>query len=129
MQDFIMRLAATPATTTSAVPTVTIPSFTPFESTSELWKGYWARFNTSVGANSIPKKVAQVFLTNQTTTVYKLLNSLAGQQMLSEDINKPTMEEIAAFMEGQFDHSNSSSKRDSSSGWTRNASLVRQFRR
>jgi hypothetical protein len=33
---------------------VSIPSFTAFESTSELWKDYWARFNTFVKANSVP---------------------------------------------------------------------------
>ena len=57
-----------------------------------------------MGANSIPKeKVAQSFLTNQTTTVYKLLSTLAGQQMPSKDINKLTMEEITASTESQFD--------------------------
>ena len=53
-------------------------------------------------ANSVPKeKVAQVFLTNQTMPAYKLLTTLAGQQMPSKDINKLTME-ITAFMDSQF---------------------------
>ena len=55
MQKLIMHLAATPATTTSAVPTVNISRFTPFDSTSELSKDYWARANTFVSANFIPK--------------------------------------------------------------------------
>ena len=42
MPNFIMGLAATPATTTSAVPSVSIPSFTPFDSASELWEEHCA---------------------------------------------------------------------------------------
>ena len=57
-----------------------IPSFASFDPTSELWKDYKARFETFVGANSIPEaKYAQVFLTNQFPTLYKLLDTLAGQ--------------------------------------------------
>ena len=41
-------------------------SFQPFDSTSELWTDYLARFRTFVTANSIPdNKQAQIFLTNQ----------------------------------------------------------------
>ena len=59
--------------------TASIPNFSPFDSTSELWKDYWDRFNTYIGANSIPEeKRAQVFLTNQTPVTYKLLCSLAS---------------------------------------------------
>ena len=44
-----------------------MPSFAPFDPTTELWKDYRARFDTFAGANSIPDgKMAQVFLTNQT---------------------------------------------------------------
>ena len=49
MQDLIMRLAATPATPVSAVLIVSIPCFRLFDSTSELRKDYWARFNMFVG--------------------------------------------------------------------------------
>ena len=54
-----------------SIPRASIPSFSPFDSTSELWSDYWARFQTFVNANSIPvDKVAQVFLTNQTKVTY-----------------------------------------------------------
>ena len=47
------------------------PSFSPFDSNSELWTDYYARFKTFLGAHSIPEvKQAQVFLTNQSSTVY-----------------------------------------------------------
>ena len=59
-------------------PAASVPSFTAFDSTSELWRDYLARFHTFVEANSIPaEKIAQVFLTNQTNATY---NTLAGQQ-------------------------------------------------
>ena len=70
-----------PATATAATfPTMmSIPNFAHLDSTSELWKDYWARFNTVTGANSVrEEELAHVFLTSQTTTVYKLLSTLAG---------------------------------------------------
>ena len=85
-------------------PAASVPSFAPFDPTSELWKDYWAWFHTSVGANSIPEeKTAQVFLTNKTTTTYKLLCTLAGQPAPPQDINRLTMEDIAKVMKTQFD--------------------------
>ena len=84
--------------------TASIPNFTPFDSTAELWKDYWDRFNTFIGANSIPEeKRAQVFLTNQTPVTYKLLCSLASQQTPPRDINQLTIGEIEGFMKAQFD--------------------------
>ena len=54
-------------------------SFQPFDSTSELWTDYLARFRTFVTANSIPdNKQAQIFLTNQSNSVYKMLKQLSG---------------------------------------------------
>eukprot|EP00914_Ancora_sagittata_P022662 GHVO01044975.1.p1 GENE.GHVO01044975.1~~GHVO01044975.1.p1 ORF type:complete len:278 (+),score=45.87 GHVO01044975.1:510-1343(+) len=77
------------------------PTFAPFDATAELWTDYWARFCTFTGANSVPDdRKAQVFLTNQTSTVYKLL---ASQQTPPKDINKLTMDEIVNFMKDQFD--------------------------
>ena len=32
-------------------PVVAIPSFVPFDSSSEIWSDYWARFLTFIGAN------------------------------------------------------------------------------
>ncbi|KFD62340.1 LOW QUALITY PROTEIN: hypothetical protein M514_25463 [Trichuris suis] len=77
-----------------------LPSFAAFEATSVLWKDYWARFKTFAGANSIPEdKLAQVFLSNQATAIFKLLSTLAGQQSPPKDINELTMDDIAKFME------------------------------
>uniref|UniRef100_A0A5S6Q4R9 Uncharacterized protein n=1 Tax=Trichuris muris TaxID=70415 RepID=A0A5S6Q4R9_TRIMR len=74
--SFLGPVSATPPAVASSV-----PSFPAFDPTSELWKEYWARFKTFAGANSIPaEKLAQVFLTNQTTTTFKLLSTLAFQQ-------------------------------------------------
>ena len=100
-------------------------SFQPFDSTSELWTDYLARFRTFVTANSIPdNKQAQIFLTNQSNSVYKMLSNLAAQQqpvtnqsnsvykMLSnlaaqqqpvKSIHELTMNDIQTFMAEQFD--------------------------
>ena len=66
------------ATTTKgahlSVASGSIPKFAPFDASVELWKHCLVQFTTFVGANSIPdEKIAQVFLTNQSTTTYKLL--------------------------------------------------------
>ena len=51
-----------------------VASFQPFDSTSELWTDYLARFQTFVNANSIPdNKQAQIFLTNPSNSVYECL--------------------------------------------------------
>ena len=66
-------------------------SFQPFDSTSELWTDYLARFRTFVTANSIPdNKQAQIFLTNQSNSVFKSIHEL-------------TMNDIQTFMAEQFD--------------------------
>ncbi|KAK7091479.1 hypothetical protein V1264_009152 [Littorina saxatilis] len=89
-----------PITTQAAA----IPSFVAFDATSELWPDYWSRFCTFVVANSVPEqRKAQVFLTNQTATVYKQLANLATQQNPPKDINSLTMDEIVKFMKEQFD--------------------------
>ena len=59
--------------------TAALPSFSAFNSASELWTDYWSRFNTFAEAHSVPsEKRASVFLTNQTPVT--LLTNLAGQQ-------------------------------------------------
>ena len=89
---------------TSKPPVVAIPSFVPFDSSSELWSDYWARFVTFIGANSVPDdRAAQIFLTNQSKVTYKLLGNLASQQTPPKDVNALTLDEIAAFMKTQFD--------------------------
>ena len=85
-------------------PAASVPSFASFESTLELWRHYLTRFHTFVGANSITRrKIAQVFMTNKTTTTYKLLCTLSGQQSPPRDINSLTMDDIANFMQTQLD--------------------------
>ena len=79
-------------------------SFQPFDSASELWTDYLARFRTFVTANSIPdNKQAQIFLTNQSNSVYKMLSNLAAQQQPVKSIHELTMNDIQTFMAEQFD--------------------------
>ena len=79
-------------------------SFQPFDSTSELWTDYLARFRTFVTANSIPdNKQAQIILTNQSNSVYKMLSNLAAQQQPVKSIHELTMNDIQTFMAEQFD--------------------------
>ena len=89
------------------VPTVThvsTPNFSPFDSTSELWVDYWSRFCTFAKAHSIPdERLAQVFLTNQTSTIYKMLFNLAAQETPPKEIHTLTMKEIQDHMKVQFD--------------------------
>ena len=81
-----------------------IASFQPFDSTSELWTDYLARFRTFLTANSIPdNKQAQIFLTNQSNSVYKMLSNLAAQQQPVKSIHELTMNDIQTFMAEQFD--------------------------
>ena len=93
----------TPATVVASAP----PTFSPIDSTSELWTDYYARFKTFLGAHSIPpEKRPQAFLTNQTATVYKLLSNLAAQAQPTKNINDLTMDEIVYFMQDQYDPKN-----------------------
>ena len=80
-----------------------MPSFALFEPTTALWKDYQARFDTFAGANSTSEgKMAQVFLTNQTVTTYKLLETLASQQAMPKSVNDLTMKDIQRFMDEQY---------------------------
>ena len=87
-----------------AVTWVTVtPTFAPFDSTSELWKDYWSQFLTFMGAHAVSDdRKAQVFLTNQSSTVYKLLSNLAAQGTLPMEINDLTMDQIVVYMKVQF---------------------------
>jgi hypothetical protein len=81
-----------------------IPPFVTFDPSTELWTDYLSRFNTFVEANAVPeKRRAQVFLTNQSSTIYKQLVNLAAQQATPKDVNKLTLEEIIEFMKEQYD--------------------------
>ena len=80
-----------------------VPSFTAFDSTAELWTDYYSRFLTFIKAHSVPEtKIAQIFLTDQTVSVYKLLQSLASQQQPPININEFDMETLAQFMAEQY---------------------------
>lgn len=104
VQALVTQAGKTMAPVTQPPAAAATPSFTPFDSTSELWADYWARFCTFAGANSVPDdKKAQVFLTNQSAATYKMLSNLAAQQTPTKDINQLTMEEIVSFMKSQFD--------------------------
>ncbi len=104
LDALIARLAATPGGAIVTYPAASIPTFTLFDSSAKLWKGYLARFSTFAGAHSLPKeKMAQVFLTIQTTNTYKLLYTLAEQQSPPKTDNALIMEDIAKFMDEQFD--------------------------
>ena len=80
--DAVMHLVKSldkPASTPVAASTSTTPNFVAFVSTSELWEDYWSRFNTFVKAHAVPEeRQAQVFLTNQSATIYKLLSNSAA---------------------------------------------------
>ena len=104
MEQLIARLGPPPKQIAGTQPAASIPNFMPFDSMSELWKDYLARFYTFAAANSIPEdKMAQVFLTNQTTANYKLLATLAGQQSPPRRINDLEMKDITTFMESHYD--------------------------
>jgi len=76
----------------------------PFDSTSELWKDYWSRFLTFTRAHAVPDdRKAQVFLTNQSSTVYKLLSNLAAQETPPREIDDLTMDQLVGYMKVQFD--------------------------
>ena len=81
--DVMMQLIRNPERNEQAT-TITACAFlkfSEFDSGTELWTDYWARFNTFVEANSVPKeRKAYVFLTNQSPVLYKLLTNLARQQ-------------------------------------------------
>ena len=95
------------ATTTKgahlSVASGSIPKFEPVDASVELWKYYLTQFTMFVPAKSFPnEKKVQVFLTNQSTTTYKLLCTMAGQQDPPEDINKLSIKSINPSMEQQY---------------------------
>lgn len=107
-QELIDKLLQKPAvggsTPVTVHSTASVPSFTAFDPTTELWEDYYARFCTFLGAHSVDTgKHAQIFLTNQSSTVYQLLVNLASQMATPKDINTLSMDEIETFMKQQYD--------------------------
>ncbi|RUS86700.1 hypothetical protein EGW08_005574 [Elysia chlorotica] len=84
-------------------PAITNTKFGEFDPSIELWADYWARFETFTKANAIPdERRAEIFLTNQTNSIYKLVKNLAQQQTPPRDVNNLTMAEIETYMADQF---------------------------
>ena len=80
------------------------PPFPAFDSTAELWKDYLLRFKTFVSTNSVPDdKLALVFLTNQTSDTYKLINNYASQQDTPATADNMKFGDIAEFMSQHYD--------------------------
>ena len=102
--EMMMKVMSQMSTNSTGSSSANTPSFAPFDPSSELWNDYLARFNTFLGAHSVPEeKQAQVFLTNQCSSIYKLLANLASQQSHPKDVNELSMKEIIEFMKDQFD--------------------------
>ena len=122
-------LAALTNSTQSVRKTVaTIPLFTPFDASNELWSDYWARFITFTGVHSMQEvKQAQVFLTNRTSVTYKLLINYASQLTPSKDINQLSIAEIVEHMTTQFTQHGTSSKNVTSSGLASNICQEKHF--
>ena len=79
-----------------------IPSFSAFDPMSELWTDYWSRFQTFLEAHAVPEsRQAKVFLSNQSAVSYKLIDNMARQLTLPQDINSLTLHDIAEFMKDQ----------------------------
>ena len=101
MMKVIEGFRQQPATSSESATSVTtaIPKFQPFDSTSELWTDYWKRFQTFSGANSVQEsKKAQIFLTNESNTVYKIPTNMASQLSPKKDINELSIDEIVEIM-------------------------------
>ena len=78
--------------------------FPAFDSTAELWKDCLLRFKTFVNANSVTgHKLALVFLTNQTSDTYKLVNNYASQQDTPTTAVNMKFSDIAEFMSQHYD--------------------------
>ena len=70
----------------------------------EQLKALQSEFRTFVTANFIPdNKQVQIFLTNQSNFVYKILNNLSAQQQPVKSIHELSMNDIQTFMAEQFD--------------------------
>ena len=80
--------------------TAALPSFSAFDSASELWTDYWARFNTFAEAHSVPSEKSASVL--QTPVTYKLHTNLAGQHTPPKDVNQLDIKEISEFMIEKF---------------------------
>ena len=101
----VMKEMKAPAAATPSVATVSAtPNFASFDSSAELWEDHWSRFVTFFRAYSVSEeRQAQVFLTNQSPTIYKMISNLAAQSSPSKQINELSIKEIVQFMRGLLD--------------------------
>ena len=91
MEALLSAIDKTNAVASTSLQSAT-QSFVQFDSSSELWTDYWARFYTFVSAHFVSNdRKAQIFLTNQSSTTYKLLSNLASQETPPKSINELTM--------------------------------------
>ena len=96
--------ASSPSTSNTATIASATPTFQCFDSTTELWTDYLSRFATFAEAHSIQaSKLPQVFLTNQSPTIYKLLSDLASQETPPKGVDELSMDQIKQYMKQQFD--------------------------
>ena len=101
--SLLQKTESSSSTVTSSSSPSVVPQFCQFDSSSELWSDYWARFITFTEAHSVPdNKKTHIFLTNQSTVVYKMLANLAKQRTPPTQIHDLTLQEISDFMEEQF---------------------------
>ena len=105
MRDLVVsqQQLSTASTASSSTASAT-PNFQAFDSASELWTDYLSRFTTFIAAHSVSDdKLAQVFLTNQSSSIYKLLSNLASQDTSPKSVNDLSMDVIKQCMKQQFD--------------------------
>ena len=85
---------------------VSIPEFSAFDSTQELWQDYWSRYVNFLAVHSIPKeKAAQAFLNSQSRRTYKVLANVASQMKPPRSVHELSLDEIEGFMRVQYDPS------------------------
>ena len=96
MAQLCARLKTPTETSMASQQAASIPSFAAFDSSVDLWKDYWAIFNTFSKTSSVSKQ--QIFLTHQRADTYKLLSTLGFQQTPPKSTDDLTMEEIKNFM-------------------------------
>ena len=83
---------------------VNIPKFIPFESSQELWSDYWSSFQTFLSVQSIPdEKQAQLFLSSQSRSTYKILSNLAFQRKTPCQVQELGLDDIETYMKEQYD--------------------------
>ena len=82
----------------------TSTKFDSFNPTVELWKDYYNRFITFVKANNVPEdKIAQIFLTNQSTEMYATIRNLVEGKENGASIQDVSKEELFNLMSTCYD--------------------------